>query len=121
MGFNDIIDRIKQSEDYQEIMKLNIKEFFNGNILTKNFLKKQYLLLILIVVLAALYTDNRYASERQITRINELNKKIKDARYESLTISANLMETSKQSNIASMLEARGINLMQGTKPPVVIE
>jgi len=121
MSWNDFIEKIKQSEDYQEIKRLNIKEFFNGNILTKNFLKKQYLVLFQIVVLAALYTDNRYASEKQITRINELNKKIKDAKYESLTISANLMETSKQSSISAMLEARGIMLIQGTKPPVVIE
>lgn len=121
MAVKKVIDKIRQSEDFRELRSSNIRAFLDGSILTKKFIRKQYVLLILIVALGIVYIDNRYASEKQITRISELKKQIQDSKYESLTVSAQLMEISRQSNIVLMLEKRGMKLKQGNRPPVVVE
>jgi len=77
--------------------------------------------LILIAVLAFAYVDNRYYCETQQARVIELKKQIQDVKYESLTISAQLMKITRQSNILNMVNERGLNLKESNTPPVVIE
>ena len=115
------VEKIRQSEDLSDLRSSSVRDILNGNILTKKFIRRQYLLIILMVVLSIVYIDNRYSSEKQITRITELKRKIQDAKYESLTISAELMEISRQSNILLMLESKGIDLRPGDTPPIVID
>jgi len=115
------IEKIRQSEDLSDLRSSSVRDILNGNILTKKFIRRQYLLIILMVVLSIVYIDNRYSSEKQITSITELKRKIQDAKYESLTISAELMEISRQSNILLLLESKGIQLRPGDTPPIVID
>lgn len=115
------IEKIRQSEDFSDLRSSSVRDILNGNILTKKFIRKQYLLIILMVVLSIVYIDNRYSSEKQITDITELKRKIQDAKYESLTISAELMEISRQSNILLLLQSKGIQLRPGDTPPIVID
>lgn len=115
------IEKIRQSEDLSDLRSSSVRDILNGNILTKKFIRRQYLLIILMVVLSIVYIDNRYSSEKQITNITELKRKIQDAKYESLTISAELMEISRQSNILLMLQSKGIQLRPGDTPPIVID
>lgn len=119
--FKKIAETIKGNEDFSDIKSSTLRDVINGNILTKKFLKKQYGLLILIAVLAFAYVDNRYYCETQQARVIELKKQIQDVKYESLTISAQLMKITRQSNILNMVNERGLNLKESNTPPVVIE
>ncbi|MEA4974984.1 MAG: FtsL-like putative cell division protein [Paludibacter sp.] len=119
--FKNIVDRIRQSEDLSDLRSSSVRDILNGNILTKKFIRKQYLLIILLVVLSIGYIDNRYASEKQIATMVMLKKNIQDAKYESLTISAELMEISRQSNLLLLMESKGMMLKPGNTPPIVIE
>ena len=119
--FKKISEAIKGSEDFSDIKSSTVRDIFNGNILTKKFLQKQYGLIIMIAALTFLYVDNRFYCETQLAKEIELKKKILDAKYESLTISAELMEISRQSNVMKKVNESGINLIQSTTPPVVIE
>lgn len=119
--FKNIVDRIRQSEDLSDLRSSSVRDILNGNILTKKFIRKQYLLIILLVVLSIGYIDNRYASEKQIATMVMLKKNIQDAKYESLTISAELMEISRQSNLLLLMESKGMLLKPGNTPPIVIE
>ncbi len=114
-------DAIRGSEDFSDIKSSTIRDILNGEILSKNFLKKQYGLLIMMAVLAFMYVDNRYSCEKQLAKEIELKKKIQDVKYESLTISAQLMEISRQSNVLNQLNTRGLDLIQTSNPPIVIE
>lgn len=116
-----ISEAIKGSEDFSDIKSSTIRDIFNGNILTKKFLQKQYGVIIMIAVLTFLYVDNRFYCETQLAKEIELKKKIQDVKYESLTISAELMEISRQSNVMKKVNDSGINLIQSTTPPIVIE
>ncbi len=119
--FKKIAETIKGNEDFSDIKSSTLRDVINGNILTKKFFQKQYGLLILIAVLAFAYVDNRYYCETQLVRVIELKKQIQDVKYESLTISAQLMRITRQSNILNMVNERGLNLEESNTPPVVIE
>lgn len=122
MGFfRKIAVWIKNNEDLAELRSSTLRDVLNGNVLTRRFIRKQYLLLGLLVVIAIFYNDNRYSSEKQITRISELKKQIQDAKYESLTISAELVEITRRSSIEQLLKEKGLPLTTGTNPPIVIE
>ena len=64
--------------------------------------------------------DNRFYCETQLAKEIELKKKIQDVKYESLTISAELMELSRESNVLRLVNASGLTLMQTSTPPIVI-
>ena len=119
--FKNIAERIRQSEDLSDLRSSSVRDILNGNILTKKFIRKQYLLIVLLVVLSIGYIDNRYSSEKQIATMVMLKKNIQDAKYESLTISAELMEISRQSNLLLLMESKGMQLKPGSTPPIVIE
>jgi len=116
-----ISDAIKGSEDFSDIKSSSIRDILNGEILTKNFFKKQYGLLIMISFLAFMYVGNRYSCETQMAKEIQLKKKIQDLKYESLTISSELMQISRQSSVLNMVKASGLNLAEPTSPPIVIE
>ncbi|MDO9634708.1 MAG: FtsL-like putative cell division protein [Paludibacter sp.] len=120
-AFKRLIDKVRQSEDFSDIKSSSVRDILNGNILTKKFIRKQYMLLVLLVLLSIFYIDNRYASEKQISRITTLKKNIQDAKYESLTISAELMEISRQSNIYKLMQSKGMQLKPGDTPPIVVD
>jgi hypothetical protein len=116
-----IAEVIIGSEDFSDIKSSTLRDVLNGEILSKNFFKKQYGLIIMISLLAFFYVDNRYSCETQLAKSIELKKQIMDAKYESLTISAQLMELSRQSNVLKAVKDRGLGLVQPVMPPVVLE
>lgn len=119
--FKNIVEAIKGSEDFSDIKSSSARDFLNGNILTNRFLQKQYGLLIMISILLFLYVDNRFYCETQLAKEIEMKKKIQDAKYESLTISAELMELSRQSKVMEMVKLRGIELKEPSTPPIIIQ
>ncbi len=116
-----IADGIKGNEDFSDIKSSTLRDVINGNFLTKKFFQKQYGLLIMIAILLFMYVDNRYYCETQQVKVIELKKQIQDVKYESLTISAQLMELSRQSNVLTKVKERGLNLAETDTPPVVIK
>lgn len=119
--FKKIADAIRGNEDFSDIKSSSVRDILNGNILTKKFFQKQYGLIIMIAVLTFLYVDNRYYCETQLAKEIDLKKKIQDGKYESLTISAELMEISRQSNVIKAVNDNGLDLIENTTPPIVIE
>lgn len=116
-----IAEGIKGNEDFSDIKSSTIRDIINGNFLTKKFFQKQYILLLMIAFLLFMYIDNRYYCETQMIKVIEMKKKIQDVKYESLTISAELMELNRQSNIQNMVKEKGLNLVETNIPPVVIK
>lgn len=119
--FKKITDAIRGSEDFSDIKSSSVRDVLNGNILTKKFFQKQYLLLIMIAGLTIFYVDNRYYCETQMAKEIELEKKIKDIKYESLTISSELMQISRQSSVLKTVNDSGLNLIETISPPILIE
>ena len=119
--FKRLVADIKGSEEFSDVKSESLlRDILDGNILTKKFIQKQYGLLIMIAVLLFVYVDNRYSCETQMKRENQLKKELKDLKYESLTISAELMRISRRSNVLKLVNEKGLNLVESTEPPVTI-
>jgi hypothetical protein len=110
--FKNIIDELKE---------ISLLDFLNGGIMRTKIIRNQYLLILLIAFLAFIYVDNRYYCEQQTKRQVQLEKELQDLKYESLTISAELMRTSRQSNVEQMINERGIDVKESKVPPVIIK
>jgi len=116
-----VAEGIKGSEDFSDIKSSTVRDILNGNILTKRFFQKQYGLMIMIAFLLFMYVDNRYYCETQLAKEIRLKKEIQDLKYESMTISAELMTISRQSNVMNTVNSRGLHLVTTSTPPIVIE
>jgi hypothetical protein len=88
---------------------------------TKKFFRKQIPLIFIVFILLFFYVDNRFYCEKQLLNVIELEKKIKDVKFESLTISAQLMRITRESNINQMIKDRGIELKVPKKPAIIID
>lgn len=118
--FKKISSAVRGSEDFSDIKSSSIRDVLNGEIFSKNFFKKQYGLIIMISILAFMYVDNRYTCENQMAKEVEMKKKIQDLKYESITISAELMSISRQSSVVNLVKENGLDLKVMTTPPIVI-
>ncbi len=89
---------------------------FGGSVLTENFLTKNIAFIIMIVVIMIFFISHRYSVLQKISEIEKLKTELKDAKYESITISSNLTETSRQPQIEKMIEDAGLELKIAAEP-----
>ncbi len=119
--WNKLIETIKGNEDFSELKSSKFRDFLNGSILSKNFIKKQYGLMFMIAILAFIYIDNRYYCEKQISKEVKLKKELQDVKFESLTISAELTKLSRRTYVLDFINSKGLDLKESPYAPVVIE
>lgn len=122
MGFwNKIVTAIKGNEDFSEIKSSTFRDFLNGNILNKKFIRRQYKLFILIAILSVIYIDNRYNCEKKIAEEVRLKKELQDIKFESLTISAELTTLGRRTYVLNYINSKGLDLKESTIAPTIIE
>lgn len=100
---------------------LFLKELFSGNIIDRAWFKEQRGLLLLIFGLLTLYVFVGYQAQAQRKHLSDLQKELQLARYEQITLSANLTDLTRQSAIARTLRERGSQLKENTKPVYSLE
>ncbi|MBO4250447.1 MAG: hypothetical protein J5884_04230 [Paludibacteraceae bacterium] len=98
----------------------DIQGWLNGDKLRSKKIRDQYPLLGLIAVLIFLYILTGYQSDRQVNRLSDTKKEMLDAKFKYMTISAQLTNTTRQSQIIEALRANGSALQENTKPPTKI-
>ena len=98
----------------------DIQAWLNGDKLRSKKIREQYPLLGLIAVLIFLYILTGYQSDRQVNRLSDTKKEMLDAKFRYMTISAQLTNTTRQSQIVEALRANGSALQENTKPPTKI-
>lgn len=101
--------------------KFSVKDIFSGEILVKEWVRKQYRLIILICGLLFTYIYFGYQSERQQHRLNELSKELQDAYFTKQTLNAQMMTLTRQSSIAKQLEEKGSKLKESHQAAIKIE
>lgn len=92
-----------------------------GTILTEDFFMKNTRFMLVVFVLVVLYISNRYSCISKMSEIESLRRELKDAKYESLTISSELTGISRQSQVESLLEKNGVDLITPTDPAYKIK
>lgn len=117
----NIKEQFKKSPEFSDITGSSIKDFINGDIFNKEFIKKQYGVIVLLSVISFFYIGNRYSVEKQLARIDALQRELIEIKYTSLTISCELMTLSRQSNVEAIIQEKNIGLQELVIPPYNIE
>lgn len=111
-----VSDKKPETKQAKKKRRLSFSHILGGGILTEDFVVKQSKLLILIVFLIIIFISNRYSCMKKLTEIEDLNRKLRDVKYENLIISTELTTNSRQSQIEVLLEKKGMDL-SGSKTP----
>jgi hypothetical protein len=110
-----------QNKTKKTSYKVFLNELLDGSIMTKDVIRKNYRLALLMVVLIFLYINNHYAVILQLSEMDTLQKEVTEAKYEALTRSSDLMREKRQSNIVLKLQERGLTLKESEEPPFRLE
>ena len=98
----------------------DIQSWLNGDVLRSKAIRNQYPLIALIVVLVFVYIFMGYQAARQQHRLTDTKKEMLDAKFRYMTISAQLTNTTRQSQVAAALREQGSTLQENRIPPTKI-
>lgn len=97
-------------------IKKSFVHVFGGSVLTENFFVKNMVFILIIVVIMIFFISHRYSVLQKISEMERLKTELKDAKYESLTISSDLTEASRQGQIEKMIEQAGLEIQVANEP-----
>jgi hypothetical protein len=97
--------------------KVRIKELINGTFLVRENMIRQLPYLLFLTFLGVIYIGNRYHAERMVRRIDELKVEVGNLRAEQITTTSELMNISRPSQVAALVEAKGLGLKESVEPP----
>lgn len=98
----------------------DIQSWLNGDKLRSEKFREQYPLIVLIVCLIFLYILTGYQAAKQQHKLTDTKKEMLDAKFRYMTISAQLTNTTRQSQIIDALRLNGSPLQENTVPPTKI-
>ena len=99
----------------------DIQSWLNGDVLRSKAIREQYPLIGLIVVLVFVYIFMGYQAARQQHRLTDTKKEMLDAKFRYMTISAQLTNTTRQSQVIEALQINGSALQENRIPPTKIK
>ena len=99
----------------------DIQSWLNGDMLRSQKIREQYPLIGLIVGLVFLYILTGYQSAKQQHRLTDTKKEMLDAKFRYMTISAQLTNSTRQSQVIEVLKENGSELQENRVPPVKIK
>ncbi len=119
----DNVEFIEEKQEPKVSRFGSIKDLLDGSLIANDFIVKQLPYIVFLVALAFIYIANRYHAEKVVRTSIELSKEINELRAEAITTSSELMFISKQSEVAKLIEERGLGLKESVEPPrkIVIE
>ena len=83
---------------------------FGGNILTEGFIINNMRFFLLFLLVVFIFISHRYSYLQKMSEIERLQRELRDDKYESLTISSNLTEASRQSEIERLIRQNGLEI-----------
>lgn len=92
-------------------IKRNVMHVLSGTVLTENFFVKNTHFIFVVFIIMVLYISNRYSCISKMDKIESLRRELKDVKYESLTISSELTGISRQSQVQTLIQKNGLNLI----------
>lgn len=111
-----------EDEDEDSLGEITLKSIIGGDILQSRFMLHQVVFFMFLVVLAIIYTGNRYSSQQDALLIDSLKMELQEEHYRVLTIESDLLNASRQSEIVKRLKQNGDSLLlHSTTPPFIIQ
>jgi len=97
--------------------KIRFKELIDGTILVRNSMIRQLPYILFLTFLGIIYIGNRFHAERMVRQTNKLKIEVIDLRAEQITTTSELMNISRPSEVAALVEEKGLGLKESMEPP----
>jgi hypothetical protein len=94
-----------------------LRDLMSGSMVTDKIILRNLWFIFLLTILGAVYISNRFHAERITRETTKLLREVRDLRSESLSISANLMSASKQSEVFRLVKEHNLGLEELREPP----
>lgn len=121
----ETLQKIKQTaseEDPRPSSQLGLRTILGGDLLTTEIVRSQIWLFVLIVLFAIVYVAFRYQCQQDMITIDQLELKLKDAKFKALSSSSTLTEKCRESHVLEILKQNKDSLLhQADQPPYIIE
>ena len=114
------IEFIETRKEIKEMKLGSVKELIDGSYLTQAIVMKQLPFILFLTFLAIIYIGNRYQAERMVREKVALQAELKELRAKAITVSADLMYISKQSQVYKLIKYRNLGLEESRVPPRAI-
>ena len=98
-----------------------LRKILGGDILNAQVIRRQIWLIIIIVGFIIVYISNRYSIQKDLIELDQLQDELQDTKYKALSISSQITERSRESNVLDMLKgSKDSTLHIATQPPYII-
>ena len=105
------------SKEEREKPGFKIRELLDGTILVRENVLKQLPFVLFLTVLGVIYIGNRFHAERMVRKIDQLKIEVGNLRSEQITITSELMNISRPSQVIELVQSQGLNLKESIDPP----
>jgi|APIni6443716594_1056825.scaffolds.fasta_scaffold558152_2 hypothetical protein len=116
-----IEEKPEKQEKPQGKKAMGLKDFLTGSVLTKEGVSTQLPYILFMAFIAVFYIGNRYRYEKLVIKEQKLKTEVRNLRAESITTAAQLMFISKQTEVARLVESKGLGLKESVVPPKKIK
>jgi len=116
----DKVEFIDSKIENEEVSGFTLKGIIDGSVLTMQSFVKQVPFILYLVLLSMIYIGNRYHAERVFRNMTNLRDEVRDLRAEQITTASELMNLSKPSKVQDLINQKGLELKEPTKPPFKI-
>lgn len=96
---------------------LDLKGILQGHIISTEWMFRYWKRILVVAILLIIYISNRYTCQMKISEIGSLQRELVNIRYEALTISSELLGSSRQSQVKEMIQEKGLDLEESQQPP----
>jgi hypothetical protein len=104
-----------------ELSKFRIRELLDGTILVRENVLRQLPFVLFLTFLGIIYIGNRFHAERMVRKISEMKTEVGNLRSEEITITSELMNISRPSEVAALVASKNMGLKESMVPPKKIK
>ncbi len=105
------------AHEEQVIQGFKIRELLDGTILVRENVLRQLPFVLFLTFLGIIYIGNRFHAERMVRKISEMKTEVGNLRSEEITITSELMNISRPSEVASLVASKNMGLKESMVPP----
>jgi hypothetical protein len=107
----------ESSQEEPDMPKFRIRELLDGTILVRENVLKQLPFVLFLTFLGIIYIGNRFHAERMVRKISEMKTEVGNLRSEEITITSELMNISRPSEVAALVASKNMGLKESMVPP----
>jgi hypothetical protein len=107
----------KATETDNQKKRIKVKEIIDGTFLVRENVIRQLPYLLFMTFLGVVYIGNRFHAEHMVREISNLKIEVSNLRAEQITTTSELMNISRPSEVAALVESKGLGLKESLEPP----